>query len=329
MNITNNSNIHLSFAVWLLADNYDYDSRSNAISATKLLDSTRQIILGNRAKQTEQTEGYDLENLIPSGLGNAIHDSTELAWKNHATSALIKMGKSNLAKRIKINPDPSKLTKSDIPVYLEQRTEKELDGYIVTGKYDAIMDGQIIDYKSTGCFTYMNLASNEKKYILQESIYRWLNQDKVTSDIGLINFIFTDWSKLQAMVQEKRGYPQSRLITHEITLLSLDDTETYIRKKIAQIKRYMGADDESIPECTKEELWQSDSKFAYYKNPTKRSRATKVFDSYAEAQTKLISDGSVGEIVERVGTVKRCLFCKAINECLQAKRLIEAEKLII
>jgi len=322
MQLTNNSGIHLSFAVWLLADSYDYDSRPNAVSATKLLDSTRQIILGYRASKQENQEGFDIENLIPSSLGTAIHDSTEMAWKNYAVTSLEKLGMSGVAKRIKINPDPDTLDKTDIPIYLEQRAEKELDGYIVTGKYDAIMDGQSIDYKSTGSYTYMNIQSNEPKYILQESIYRWLNQDKVTNDIGLINFVFTDWSKLQSMIQGKKGYPQSRLLTHKIQLLSIEDTEAYIRSKIAQIKQYITADECDLPLCTAEELWSGKAQWKYFKNPQGK-RATKNYTNFAEAQTHLIKDGSVGVVKEVKGKVRRCEYCNGFAAgCMQARQLI-------
>jgi hypothetical protein len=325
MNLTNNTNIHMSFAIWLVSDSYDYDNRPNAISATKLLDSTRQIVLNSRASKLEQTEGVDLANFIPSSLGNAIHDSTEHAWKYDYAKACKKLGYSDkLIKRILINPDPKDLKPNTIPIYLEQRAEKEIDGYFVTGKYDAIMDGQIIDYKSTGTYTYMNIATNNEKYILQESIYRWLNQDKVTNDIGLINFVFTDWSKLQSMIQGKKGYPPSRLVTHPIQLLSIKDTEAFIRNKIAQVTKYIHSDECDLPLCTKEELWSGKTVFKYFKNPSGK-RATKNYDNYAEAQTHLIKDGSVGKVIEVKGKVRRCEYCNGVAVgCSQSKELILA-----
>lgn len=322
MQITNTEGIHMSFAVWLTADNYDYDRRENAVSATKLLDSTRQIVLGSRMAKVENEDGIDLTRLIPSSLGNAIHDSAEMAWRENHAKSLRRLGYSDkLIKRVQINPKPHELKPNTIPIYLEQRAEREINGFIVTGKYDAIMDGQIIDYKSTGTYTFMNLKSNEKKYILQESIYRWLNEDKVTCDVGLINFIFTDWSKLQSMIQGKKGYPSSRLITHKITLMPVKEIEAFIVHKLSRIKYFMQAQNEDLPPCSQEELWQSDTVFKYFKNPQGK-RATKNFDNFPEAEGRRLKDGGGGIVKEFRGMVKRCIYCNGAPICNQAKQLI-------
>nr|MDA3807350.1 hypothetical protein [Thiomicrorhabdus sp.] len=292
----------------------------NHVSATKLLNSPRQIILSSRSDST--TTEMDISDLVPSGLGNAVHNAIEAAWKTGYEKSLKRLGYSDsMITRVKINPLPEELEPNTIPIYVEQRTEKEINGFIISGKYDFVGDGELVDHKTTGVYGFMK-GSNDEKYALQGSIYRWLNQDIITQDHMIINFFFTDWNKLQAEIQAKKGYPAFRSLPHKVQLLSLSDTEAYIRNKLDTITKYINADEDKLPLCSQEELWQSDAVYAYYKNPNGK-RATKNYDNYAEAQTHCIKDGSVGLVKTRKGMVKRCLYCNGINICSQRKALEE------
>ncbi len=327
MSITNNTNLHLSLAVWLASDSYDHDFRPNAISATGLLKPLRQIILSQRVAEMENKTSRDLDvtDLIPSSLGTAIHDSCEFAWSegNHIKT-LRKLGyPAKVIDRIMVNPTKADFenTPNLIPIYIEQRSERTLGDFIITGKFDAIMDGQVIDYKSTSAWKWMHLADSTEEFVLQESIYRWLNEDKVTNETGLINFIFTDWKKLDFLVQGKKGYPDSRVKSHKITLMSVKEIEQYMSTKLADVTKYQKTEQESLPLCTAKELWQQKSKFQYFKNPQGK-RATRNYDSFAEAQTHLIKDGSVGLVKEKKAMAKRCGFCAGAEICQQRQQLI-------
>lgn len=334
MKFTNERNIGLSQAVFLAHDEYDYDPRENSISATGLLKSTRQTILSKRLKAT--TTEMDISQLVASSLGTAVHDGIEKSWLNgNYKRAMFKLGyPKKQIDRIVVNPgyyqdnqgrwikDPEAepLPKNAIPVYMEIRSEKELDGVIITGKFDFIGDGFLEDHKTTGVYTYIK-KTNDEKYRLQGSIYRWLNPDLVTSDRMLINYTFTDWSKLNAMTQEKRGYPQFRVLSVPFTLMTIKETEEFIRNRISQIKTFLKRDEAAIPLCTEEELWQDPTSYKYYKNPDSKIRSTKNFDNFAEAQTRLIKDGGVGTIDIVPGKAKACLYCPAAPLCSQAKQL--------
>ena len=112
--------------------------------------------------------------------------------KNISTSGctkenLKKLGYSDKTiSRFKINPD--KVEEGDIPVYLEKRVEKEILGWTVTGQFDMVFNGQLIDFKTTGTYTY-ETKCKDNDYILQGSIYRWLSP-LITEDTIAINFIF-------------------------------------------------------------------------------------------------------------------------------------------
>jgi len=161
-----------------------------------------------------------------------------------------------------------------------------------------------------------------EKYRLQGSIYRWLNPDIITSDRMKINFTFTDWSKLRSMIEKHKGYPPHKMMSIALTLKSPQETELWVRSKLREIKAYIHKDEPDIPHCTQEELWQEATTYKYYKNPSSKARATKNFDNFAEAQKRLIQDGSVGVVDIVRGKAKACLYCTAAPICSQAKQLV-------
>ncbi len=334
MRFTNENKIGLSTAVFLVHDDYDYDPRPNAVSATGLLKSVRQAILTKRADAKIAT--MDISQLMNSTLGTAVHDAIEKAWSNgNYIKAMRKLGyKQKTIDRIVVNPgykqengkwvkDPAAppLPANAIPVYIEIRSERELDGFIITGKFDFVGDGELEDHKTTGVFTYMK-KTNDEKYRLQGSIYRWLNPDFITSDRMLINFTFTDWSKLSSMIERAKGYPQNRMMSVPFTMMTIEDTELWLRNKIKALKDNINKDESALPLCTQEELWQDPTTYKYYKNPQSKNRSTKNFDNFAEAQQRLIQDGSVGIIDIVKGKAKACMYCTAAPICSQAKQMV-------
>ena len=313
--ITNN--IPISLAVWLVSDNYDRDSRSNAFSVTSLLKPIKSIVLSSRSH--EDSTSPDIYNLLPSRMGTAIHTAIEDAWSNpdNVKQALKVLGyPEKVISNIKVNPkNPSDC----IPVYMEKRSEKFINGYYITGKFDFVLDGVLEDFKTTGVMTWIK-QSNTDKYILQGSIYRWLNPDIITEDYMYIRYIFTDWSPTKA--KQDSTYPQSRTISQKYELLSLQETEQYIHARLAAITQSLTADEHEIPSCTPDELWQRPTVYKYYKNPAKKTRSSGNFNNYHEAYQKFISDGSIGEIVTFPGEVVFCKYCNGINICNQAKQYI-------
>ena len=321
--ITNNFNIPMSLAVWLADDQYDYSDDPKLISATGLLKPLKSMILSMRATQTGDT---DVSDLISSSMGSAIHTAIEVAWKSDKLKeSLIKLGyPKKVVENIVINP--TELRDTDIPIYMELRRNKEIDGYTISGKFDFISDGKLEDFKSTGTYSYIN-QSNKQKYIEQASIYRWLFPDLITQDSFSINYIFTDFSSTKA--KQDKTYPQKRMIQQDYQLMEYGETERFIKSKLKQISKFLDANQEEIPQCTPEELWERQSVFKYYRNPEKLERSTKNFESYWEANQKYTEDGSVGRIIEVKGEVVFCKFCNAVNICNQAKQYIKEGRLVI
>lgn len=319
MQYTNNHNIPLPLAVFLATDHYDHEP--NTISTTGLLKPLRQLILGRRLASSDNV--VDLSDMVSSRMGTAIHTAIELAWQE-PTRALKLLGyDDDTIKRIKVNP--TKVKKNDIPVYMEKRSYKSILGFKVSGKFDFVAEGKVHDFKSTSVWNYMN-QSNADKYILQGSIYRFLNPDIITKDEMVIHYIFTDWNRTESM--RNPAYPQARVLSQKYNLLSLEDTEHYIKTKLSDILEYQDKPETQIPFCTDEELWRKPTVWKYYKNPNS-TKSTKNFDNQAEAFARFNDDGCVGEVREIKGQVSACKYCPAFLLCTQKDGLIASGDLIV
>lgn len=311
--ITNVTGISLPLAVWLAADDYDFSAVGRkAISATTFLKPVRQILLRERLSP-ENRKTPDVSDFIASRLGHSIHNSIEMAWTHGYKTSMRTLGyPESLIQKIEINPinpDPNK-----IQVWIEQRTERQFMGYTISGKFDMVLDGVLQDNKSTSVYSWI-LGSKDDDYRAQGSIYRWLNPDKITQDHMNIQFIFTDWSR--AMAKQDPKYPQQRVLEHRVELMSVAETEAWMREKITYLERAADLEESEIPRCSDKDLWMTDPVFKYYANPAKTDgRSTKNFDSLTEA-TKFRAEKGVGTIITVPGKAKACAYCPAAPICTQ------------
>jgi hypothetical protein len=316
--LKNSTGIDLSLAVWLAAqDGYDLKYDPKVVSATDLLKPIRSLILGRRVAASNPV--YDIDNMVASRLGHAVHDAVERAWLDSHEVALRNLGyPQHVIDRIRINPTEDE--PNMIPVYLEQRSSKDIGGYTVSGKFDIVIDGQLSDVKSTKTYTYIN-GSNDRKYALQGSIYRWLNPDIITQDHLQIQYLFTDWMPFKA--QSDPNYPKSRILTKSLEMLTMQQTEAFIRDRLGDLAAYEHLDQADLPECNRVELWQDPPKYALYKDPNNRKRATKVFDNQADAiQWNAEKYANAGHIETREGTPTFCMYCPANSVCTQAEQFV-------
>ena len=322
----NVSEVPLALAVFLASDFYDHDSTPNTISATSLLKPLRQIVLPPRIPAGEGLT--NLADMMNSRMGTAIHDGIEKAWMTNHEVAMQALGyPKQVIDKVRINPKKADLTDGIIPIYLEQRLSRKSGKWNVTGKFDFIGEGRVQDFKSTSVWTYKNQVNNTK-YTQQGSIYRWLDPEKIHQDVMDIHFIFTDWKG--GVQKSDPSYPPRRFHQQTFDLMTLQDTERFISKKLGLIEQYWDAPEDEIPECDAEDLWRSEPQFKYYKSgDTTKSRSTKNFDSRQDAVIYMSTNGNVGAIKEVPGQVTACKYCPAFAACSQKDTLIEQGDLIM
>lgn len=315
--LTNRNNISMAMAVFLATDNYDYNPDPMTISATSLIKPIRELVLSERVKPQDTV--VDISSRIASAYGSALHDAIERAWVNNYENALTALGYSkDIIDRIVINP-PLDLHLPDdaFPVYLEQRRHRKLDDFTVSGKFDFIAEGEVKDFKSTNVYTYIH-QTKEEDYRLQGSIYRWLCPDLITSDYIEINYLFKNF---EAFKRSTPNYPPAQVTTQRFPLLSLADTERYIRGKLQLISQYRDADQEEIPECTPKQLWQRESQWLWYSKPENVKPQRNFKEDKQAALIHFSEKGGTGLIKERPGDVMACNFCNANSICSQREQL--------
>lgn len=319
----NSNSIPLSMSVFLATDSYDYDP--GTISVTKLLKPLKQLILSSRVPPEMGIP--DIESLVASRMGSAIHDGIERAWLTNHKKAMVSLGYPEaVANRVLVNPKPEDLYDGCIPVYLEQRSYREIAGRKVSGKFDFVGDGRLEDFKSTSVYTYINNTKDDD-YIDQGSLYRWLNPEIITQDVMAIQFIFTDWSSGSAKSDPK--YPPRRVMEKVYQLKSVQETEAFVVEKIRLIDQYWKAPEELLPKCSDKDLWRKEPQYKYYKNPEKTVRSTKNFDNKQEAYLFMAQNGNVGMVKEVPGQVVACKYCPAFPICEQAKQLVACGDLVL
>jgi len=318
---TNQTKIPLSMAVFLATDYYDY--QPGAMSATSLLKPLRQLLLAERVPPAQRV--VDIAELAKSRMGTAYHDAIEKAWKSNYVQAMKRLGyKDAIIDRIRINPEPGTLRPGDIPVYMEERMFREIDGQVISGKPDFIGNGRLEDYKSTSVYSWLH-GRNDWKYRMQGSIYRWLDPKKITEEVMAIQFLFTDWQKSSAKADPQ--YPQNLTQHKEYPLFSLEETEEFIRTQVYRYQHFKNVPEASLPLCTNEDLWRKPTVWKFYGKPDAK-RATKVFEDKAKAYSHCAKEGKgVGVVKEVPGEVAACLYCSGFDLCTQKDALIRSGEL--
>lgn len=337
MKYTYNKLIPLQVQIWLATNTYKSSENPKSLSATAFLKSVKSLILSGRAQDMIDTavsngdfsalqalNKPDLLGLLKSRLGTAIHDSTEHAWISNYRQAFKDLGYTDAyIDRIVLNPEPStELPDDAIVVYTEKRLERDIGGYTVSGEADFIFNGVIQDLKTTSVYAFQ--YADDKKHTMQMSIYKWIFEGHGIKihDQAQINYLFTDWSKIKAESDPK--YPPLATVGVEVELNDSSTVESFLSSKIAMIEELTDSPEEHMPDCTPEEVWQRESKWAYYADPAKvGGRASRVFNSYEEAVIHK-NTKNTGVIIERTGQVTFCNFCAGASLCKQKDKYIQA-----
>lgn len=323
MKVTNNMQIDLPLAVWLLQDGYKSGAENappgELLSVTTLMKPTRQLILQRKVDYSKET--IDVSDMIASRMGHSLHDSIEQSWtKGDWQGAMRKLHyPQSIIDKIRINPPMDKpLEDGLIPIYLEQRGFKKFEDIVLTGQLDFLIGSSYRDFKSTSTFSYTS-GSKDEDYALQGSLYRFIFPNLIRDDLMRIEFIFTDWASYRAKADKK--YPQARVAHKEFPLMSLRETELWLSSKLSEIRKNARLPQSQMIECTDKQLWRSDDTFKYYLNPQTAKvggRCTKRFDKESDAVLYQQEKGK-GIIVKQPGEPKACGYCNAFSICEQRK----------
>lgn len=323
---TNNADLPLSVAVWLATDSYNHDD--SVVSVTRIIKPLRELILTERVDpKTVVSMAPDILSMQKSRVGTAVHTAIESAWLSpNLGDVLYSLGfPKKTVNSIVINPDPNNVPKGKHPVYLEHTAFKTFMDLEFRGSSDFIFQGRLTDFKNTSVYGF-NDSAKDNLYMLQGSLYRWMSPHIITQAEMDIVQIYSDWSKM-GYIRNPTGYPPNPIYVKKIPLMSIKDTEKYVKNKINLIDQYFDASQHEIPECTDVELWRKEPVYKYYKDPNSRSKSTRNYTNYADAIAHLRKDGNIGVVDTVKSKVVACRFCPALSVCDQAKGYLNTGEL--
>ncbi len=280
--------------------NDEYTRGEADISVTGLLSPPRQAVLKEQHAH-EITE--DVVDRIWSLLGQAVHVILERA-------------------------DSSGIT--------EERLFMDLYGWRISGQFDrlSLTDGVLQDYKVTSTYTIV-YGDRLAEWEAQLNLYALLAREHGREIKGIeVVAILRDWMK--SKVEPGGNYPPAQVAVVPLELWTPERQLAFLQERVSlhQKARF------HLPECTREERWQKDDKWAVMKEG--RKSALRVLDSKQEAWDWADENGATHQpdpettngaplelrggisIQLRPGESTRCeSYCPAAPWCDQFKALKE------
>lgn len=199
--------------------------------------------------------------------------------------------------------------------FTEEKFEQKVGNLTVTGKVDCYdMENEVLfDYKTTSVWKVV--YKNFEDWYMQGMIYAWLLSKKGLG-INKCRFvaILRDWSETES--QRKADYPSSPVFVYEfdVTKSDLEDVETVITFKVAQLEKNKEIADDDINPCDRSERWASDDVYAVMKEGRKTS--VKNFDNKEDADKMAAELGAKHYVETRPGTDKKCTrYCSCREFC--------------
>ena len=190
----------------------------------------------------------------------------------------------------------------------EERIEEVIDGITISGQIDVLQDSKIEDWKTTSVWQIVFNPKGKKEWEQQLNVYRWLAH-KRGFDIKelIVNAILRDHQQSKAKADST--YPQIPFISIPISLWTIEQAEAYIKERVRAFKAASDCDDNQLPLCTPDEMWEKAGVWAVMKEG--RKSAVKLCDTEQAAKDNCAASCS---IVFRQGKRNRCEDYCAVNK---------------
>ena len=230
---TNNSKVSKEMAIFAAYHSTLYTGnppREGKVSTTSIIGPLRQVLL---AIKYPDSGTQDVADLLASAKGTAMHNGLTAALKTY---------------------DPNYVC--------EQRIEREVNGWKISGEFDVLTpDKQIKDLKYVSNYNIKKLIEDKEKlqpefsfeemyykvptyfkYVAQLSIYKFLFNDPEIKPYGSILFSLNNGSDMgKYTVDQEVTFP----------LRPMEEVEEFLYNRIQELKDHIAND--TLPLCTPEE----------------------------------------------------------------------------
>jgi hypothetical protein len=175
----------------------------------------------------------------------------------------------------------------------------------LVGIPDLYHNGTLYDFKVTSVYSF--LLGEKIEWEQQLNCYVWMLKS-IGIDINKVQIIAVLKDYMVRKAAEE-GYPNKPLIAVDIPLWSLEDTETYINKRIEAHKL--------LEPCSPEERWNKPTTYAVkMKNVKTAKRVLQTHDEAAQWMANNVKDIKNAYIEERQGEDSKCLrYCNYSKWC--------------
>ena len=208
----------------------------------------------------------------------------------------------------------------------EERLFVDLDGVTISGAIDlqerTPHGVNIVDYKFTSAWAVMN---EKIEWEQQLNVYKWLVERVKKTPVNALRIcaLIRDFSRHET---HKEGYPKAPIHMVEIPLWDAVKAEAYVRERLEMHRNSKLAADfgETLPECSPEERWMSETTFAVKREG--RKTAIRVFKTIQEANE--LAEKEKGYVETRLGEPKRCTgnYCGVAQWCDQYQGEVNAQE---
>ena len=275
MKLTTKYKLPEAFA--LAVANDDYSKGDSDYSATELLSPPRQLAL--REKHWEELE-EDVSDRVWSLFGQGVHYALE---------------RSNL---------------NDLA---ETRFFSRFGDFTVSAQIDCFSErtGVLTDYKTASVYGARPNSPIKPEWVQQLNIQaELLRRHDFNVERAEIVAILKDFSINKAKTED--NYPSCPVVAVHVPLWERDAVVGFINERITLIE---AAKKGALPQCTDEEVWAKETKWAVMKKGQKR--AMKLCET--EKGALALSALNKGTYVEkRPGKRTRCeSYCLVVNKCTQ------------
>lgn len=202
----------------------------------------------------------------------------------------------------------------------EEALEAGFLGWTLIGHYDLsemLLDGELLtDWKLTSVWSVRDGVKTEWEQ--QLNVYAELirRAGRFVNHLQIVA-IGRDWSKSKARFDS--SYPQQQVKVLPVPLWTPEQATEFIEDRI---KLHQQAEKGVWPDCSPEERWAKETKYAVMKKGQKK--AVKLHDNLQDAASQAALAGDLFSVVMRPGESVRCeAYCSVASVCPQ-KRIMDA-----
>lgn len=202
----------------------------------------------------------------------------------------------------------------------EKRYFSKFGNHVVSAQIDSLeLDGaHLQDYKVTSVWKFIGNKPPPEEYVAQLNMQSEILRDNgiIAQDLSIVG-ILRDWNLRES--KENENYPKFQVAVMSIPLWSRAKTIEFIMNRIAL---HLAAEAE-LPQCTAQDRWASEDRFAIM--TAGKKRAVKIVDSMPEAHDYIRNMNLPSFRIEsRPGVSRRCEnYCVAKPFCHQYQQTLK------